>query len=143
MFQEMKFRKWNANYLMLTIHLDSSIVWLSNLVKNIVKWCKINHIVLKMHNAKSFDWFETFLVLLILLFNYKIVKLSTEKTYCIIVFQDLTYRLLHGHKKRKDSLETWAAFSWILILTWSFGGGLSNSASTFFKIASASWFWCS
>ena len=48
----------------------------------------------------------------------------------------------HSHKKRKDSLETRAIFSWILILTWNFGGGRSGSASTFFKIASASWLWC-
>ena len=50
----------------------------------------------------------------------------------------------HSHKKRKDSLETRAVFSWILILTWNFGGGRSNSASTFFtfQIASASCFWC-
>ena len=48
----------------------------------------------------------------------------------------------HIHKKRKDSLETRAVFSWILILTWNFGGGQNNSASTFFKTASASWFLC-
>ena len=53
-----------------------------------------------------------------------------------------TTLLKHIHKKRKDSLETRGAFSWILILTWNFGGGRSDSASTFFKIASASWFWC-
>ena len=39
----------------------------------------------------------------------------------------------HSHKKRKDSLETWAACSWILILTWNFGGGRGDSASTFSK----------
>ena len=50
--------------------------------------------------------------------------------------------LIHSHKKRKDSLETRAVFSWTLILTWNFGGGRGDSASTFFKIASASWFWC-
>ena len=49
----------------------------------------------------------------------------------------------HSHTKRKDSLETRAAFSWILILTWNFGGGPSDSASTFFKRASASYFWFS
>ena len=48
----------------------------------------------------------------------------------------------HSHKKQKDSLETWAVFSWILLLTWNFGGGRSDSASIFFKIASASWLWC-
>ena len=48
----------------------------------------------------------------------------------------------HSHKKRKDSLETRTLFSWILILNWNFGGDWSNSASTFFKIASQSWFWC-
>ena len=48
-------------------------------------------------------------------------------------------RLDRSHKKRKDSLETRVAFSWILILTWNFGGGRSGSASTF---ASASWLWC-
>ena len=45
----------------------------------------------------------------------------------------------HSHKKGKDSLETRAVFSWILILTWNFGGGRSASAST---LASTSWFWC-
>ena len=49
----------------------------------------------------------------------------------------------HSHKKRKDSLQTRAACSWIFILTWNFRGGWGDSASTFFKIASASWFWCS
>ena len=48
----------------------------------------------------------------------------------------------HRHKTRKESLEPWAVFSWILIWTWNFGGDWSDSASTFFKIASASWFWC-
>ena len=48
----------------------------------------------------------------------------------------------HSHKKWKDSLETRTVFSWSLILTWNFGGGRSDSASTLFKIASASWFWC-
>ena len=47
----------------------------------------------------------------------------------------------HSHKKRKDSQKTRTAFRWILILTWNFGGGRSDSASAFFKIASASWFW--
>ena len=37
----------------------------------------------------------------------------------------------HSHKKRKDSPETTAAFNWILILTWNFGGDRSDSASTF------------
>ena len=46
--------------------------------------------------------------------------------------------LYHSHKKGKDSLETRAVFSWILILTWNFGGGRSGSAST---LESASWFW--
>ena len=49
----------------------------------------------------------------------------------------------HSHKKQKDSLETQAACSWNLILTWNFGGGQGDSASAFFKIASASWLWCS
>ena len=43
-----------------------------------------------------------------------------------------------SHKKGKDSLETRPVFSWILILTWNFGGGRSGSAST---LESASWFW--
>ena len=45
----------------------------------------------------------------------------------------------HSRKKRKDSLEKWVVFSWILILAWNFGGGRSGSAST---LASAGWFWC-
>ena len=48
----------------------------------------------------------------------------------------------HSHKKQKGSMKTRTLFSWILILTWKFGGGRSDSASTFFKITSASWFWC-
>ena len=48
-------------------------------------------------------------------------------------------RLYHSHKKRKDSLETRAVFTWILIWTWNFGGSRSGSTST---LASASWFWC-
>ena len=47
-----------------------------------------------------------------------------------------------SHKKWKDSLETQAVFSWILILTGNFGGGWRDSASTFFETASAGWFWC-
>ena len=43
----------------------------------------------------------------------------------------------HSHKKRKESLETRAVFSWISMLTWNFGGGPSDFASTFFKMASA------
>ena len=46
--------------------------------------------------------------------------------------------LNHSHKKGKDSLETQAIFSWILILTWNFVGGRSGSAST---LESANWFW--
>ena len=42
----------------------------------------------------------------------------------------------HSHKETERC-------SLILILTWNFGGGRCNSASTYFKIASASWFWCS
>ena len=49
------------------------------------------------------------------------------------------YASFHSHKKRKDSLETRAVFSWILILAWSFRGSQSGSVST---LASASWFWC-
>ena len=44
----------------------------------------------------------------------------------------------NNYKKWKESLETRAVFSWILILTWNFGGDRSGSASTFFKIASTS-----
>ena len=39
----------------------------------------------------------------------------------------------HSHKKRKDSLEIQAAFNWIFILTWNFGGGWSDSAFNFFE----------
>ena len=39
----------------------------------------------------------------------------------------------HRHEKRKDKLETRAAFSWISILTWNFGSNQSNSASNFSK----------
>ena len=35
----------------------------------------------------------------------------------------------HNHMKRKDSLEIRVALSLILILTWNFGSGLSNSSS--------------
>ena len=52
---------------------------------------------------------------------------------------NLLYSIQHSHKKRKDSLETRAVFSWILILTRNFGDGRSGSAST---LASTSWFWC-
>ena len=45
-----------------------------------------------------------------------------------------------SHKKRKDSPEARTIFSLTLILTWTFEGDQSDSASTFFKIASASWF---
>ena len=31
-----------------------------------------------------------------------------------------SYVYHHSHKKRKDSLETWAVFHWILMLTWNF-----------------------
>ena len=41
-------------------------------------------------------------------------------------------RLYHSHKKRKDSLETRAVFTWISILTWNFGGGRSGSAQADF-----------
>ena len=44
--------------------------------------------------------------------------------------------LEHSHKKRKDSLETRGVFSRIPRLTWNFGGGPTDSASTFFKMAS-------
>ena len=39
---------------------------------------------------------------------------------------------IHSYKKQKDSLEAWAAFSWILILTWNLGGCRSDSVPTFF-----------
>ena len=53
------------------------------------------------------------------------------------------HKYTHSHKKkRKGSLETRVVFSWILILTWNFGGGRSDSASSFFKIARTSWLWC-
>ena len=45
--------------------------------------------------------------------------------------------LIHSHKKRNDSRETRAVFSWISMLPWNFGGGTSDSAPTFFKTASA------
>ena len=48
-------------------------------------------------------------------------------------YQFFLCNFYHSHKKRKDSLETRAVFSWILVLTWNFGGGRSDSASTFFK----------
>ena len=52
-------------------------------------------------------------------------------------------RFSHSHKKRKNSLEIRAACSWILILTWNLDGGRGHSTSNFYKITSASWFWCS
>ena len=42
----------------------------------------------------------------------------------------------HSHKKREDSLEALAEFSWILILTWNFGSGRRVSASTIFQMDS-------
>ena len=64
--------------------------------------------------------------------NEMLIQDRVARTCCIAYLQ-------HSHKKRKDSLETRAVFSWILILTWNFGGGRSASAST---LASTSWFWC-
>ena len=60
-----------------------------------------------------------------------------------LLWKKCSYAFNHSHKKRKDSLEARAAYSWILKLTWNFGGGRGNSASTFFKTARSSWFWCS
>ena len=54
----------------------------------------------------------------------------------------VVYNFYHSSKKQKDSLEIRDVFSWILILIWNFGGGPSDSTSAFFKIASASCFWC-
>ena len=45
-------------------------------------------------------------------------------------------QIYHRYKKRKDSMETRAAFSWISILTWKFGGDPSDSALASFKMAS-------
>ena len=62
-------------------------------------------------------------------------------TNCFIFLEILfeyKNRFNYSHQKRKDSLETRAVCSWILILTWNFGGERSDSASTFFKVASAS-----
>ena len=57
--------------------------------------------------------------------------------YCFILLVEYSnsssFCSNHSHEKWKDSLETRAACSWILILTWNFGGGLGDSASTFSK----------
>ena len=57
------------------------------------------------------------------------LDLSARKRYSFIFIVISN----HSYKKWKDSLETRAVFSWILILTWNFGGGRSDSASTFFS----------
>ena len=67
-----------------------------------------------------------------------IASVSTSNSYTLSFAKNLLLGMfLHSHKKRKDSLETRAVFSWISMLTWNFGGGPSDSASTFFKMASA------
>ena len=65
--------------------------------------------------------------------------------YFINDFQYLQIIYCHYRIKLlwKKCREARAAYSWILKLTWNFGGGRGNSASTFFKIARSSWFWCS
>ena len=71
--------------------------------------------------------FQIFHLRYVLSISEKILK----KVFLLFSFQ-------HSLMKPKDSLETRAACSWILILTWNFGGSRSDSTSTFFKIASAS-----
>ena len=59
--------------------------------------------------------------------------LVTRRTLLCVLYNQ-------SHKKRKDSPKVRTIFSSTLILTWTFEGDQSDSASTFFKIASASWF---
>ena len=70
------------------------------------------------------------------------IPATSKHTQYICNFQMLSVKAYwsvykDSHKKRKDSLETRAIISWILTLTWNFGGGPSNSALTFFKMVSA------
>ena len=64
--------------------------------------------------------------------------LSPKISACWL-FKEVSIHYLcnHSHKKRKDSLETRGVFSWTSMLTWNFGGGPSDSTSTFFKMKSA------
>ena len=76
--------------------------------------------------------------------DWKVLK-SLLISHCIsltIFTSPVLTPFIRNHKKRKESLETRAVFSWILVLTWNFGCGRSYSVSTFFKKASSSWLWC-
>ena len=86
-------------------------------------------------------------VFILINISYKKVQLAKWAALSLRIIEGIFFGpdffwLKHSHNKRKDSLETRASCSWILILTWSFGGSRSDSASTFFKIASVGWFWC-
>ena len=60
-----------------------------------------------------------------------VLKELCEKNFCEVAIVPHN----HSHKKRKDSLETRAVFSYILILTWNIRDGSTDSTSTFLKMA--------
>ena len=78
-----------------------------------------------------YEWFETI-----------VQSLWTNKFITIPPAWASIHNPRSIHTKQKGSLETRAMFSWILILTRSFGDGQGGSEPTFFKIANASCFWC-
>ena len=90
---------------------------------------------------KSFSFFSNLShpVKLTLLFAIKIGRLCNNRkmSYFGIFVSLSNNKSNHNHKKRKDSLETRAVFSWFSMLTWNLGGGPSDFASTFFKMANA------
>ena len=103
---------------------------------------------LKYRNGKTQKfWYAAFIVTInvaaILEISRDLINLLLPHSFLICFSNHLNPLFKHSHKKQKDSLETRAAFSWLLILTWNVGGGPSDSAPNLLKTASAGCFWCS
>ena len=110
------------------------------------KWLKSNYFSICHWNLNSISAHFSSLKACTSIYKYDFICLSEKyldspKHLNENSLQIESYNHSH-HQKRKDSLERQTVFSWILILTWNFGGGRSDSASTFFKKAGSSCFWC-
>ena len=109
-----------------------------------IRQCKISIWIVLIVKWRYFQFSTKFEKCLVYLHLKKCLLLCFPKyQLCKILKKCMRNYLIQwqiGHKKRKDSMETRTAFSWILKLTSTFGGSPSDSASSFFKIASASCF---
>ena len=90
---------------------------------------------------KLLFWFPWLLPIFLFWFPSEIINgCETVNMYVIChIISNTTLKVNSSIVIRNGKIvETRAVFSWILILTWNFGGRRSGSAST---LASTGWFW--